>query len=242
MRRNTQYTILSVITILSLFVTTVMFSSCDMQLDIVPSEEESEKTKQAEIEDTAEQTAEEIIEQVTKEEIVKETLSEDSSEDNKRMPEIDGTINKDEYKYSEIYKEMEVYWTNDKKNIYIGIKAKTKGYVSVAVQPGEKMKNADLILGFVKDNQTTIIDMFSNEDFGPHITDEKLGGENSIIEFSGSEENGSTSIEFIRLLDTEDKYDNILLKGDNQIIWAYSNLDDPESKHTNRGYGQIKID
>lgn len=206
-------------------------------------EEESEKTEQAETEDTAEQTEEEeTTEQVVKEEIVEESPSEDISEDKKKIPEIDGTINKYEYEYVEVYEEMEVHWTNDKKYIYIGMKVKTEGYVSIAVQPGEKMKNADLILGFVKDGQTSIIDMFSKEDFGPHITDDKLGGENSIIEFSGSEENGSTSIEFVRLLDTGDKYDNILSKGDNQIIWAYSNLDDPESKHTTRGYGQIKID
>ncbi len=100
------------------------------------------------------------------------------------------------------------------------------------------MKNADIIMGFVKDGSVSIFDLFSTGDFGPHPPDTELGGTDNIIEFAGSDDGTYTIIEFKRLLTTGDKYDNDIVEGKNQIIWAYGNADDIEIKHSTRGYGE----
>ena len=109
------------------------------------------------------------------------------------------------------------------------------------VQPGSRMKNADMIFGYVEDGETSLFDLFSTGDFGPHSPDAELGGTDDIIEFAGKEENGFTTIEFKRLLDTGDDYDLPLSKGEHQIIWGYGQNDSPSQKHANRGYGEIQL-
>jgi len=153
----------------------------------------------------------------------------------------DGKISDGEY--TGVFKsgEYELHWTNDNESIYIGMKAKTTGWVAMAVQPGSLMKDADMVLGFVKDGQTVIYDLFSPGDFGPHPPDTEQGGKNDILEFGGGEEGGFTTIEFKRALDTGDKYDKPLASGKNKIIWAYGSTDDFTRQHSNRGYGEITL-
>ncbi len=154
----------------------------------------------------------------------------------------DGVIDDGEYKYSSTFEDFDISWSNDSEFVYIAMRAETEGSVSVAVQPGEKMNEADIITGWVVDGQPGIVDMFSTGDFGPHPPDTELGGTEDILEFGGSEEGGFTIIEFKRALNTADEYDNVLVQGTNQIIWAYATADDPNVKHKFRGYGEITID
>jgi hypothetical protein len=123
----------------------------------------------------------------------------------------------------------------------MGIQAKTNGFVAMAVQPGSRMKDADMVFGFVKNGETTILDLFSTGDFGPHPPDTELGGTNDILQFGGSEQGGFTTIEFKRKLVTGDKYDNPVSKGANKIMWSYGSTDEFNQKHTNRGYGEINL-
>lgn len=153
----------------------------------------------------------------------------------------DGVIKPDEYAGTQSYAGYEIDWLSDGQYIYIGMEAKTAGWVAVAIQPGSKMKGADIVLGFVKDGKATVYDQFSNVDFGPHPQDTELGGTIDILEFAGKEENGYTTIEFKRKLDTGDKFDNPLAKGKNQILWSYGPDDTMTSKHVNRGYGEIAL-
>ena len=104
------------------------------------------------------------------------------------------------------------------------------------------MLNADMIFGFVKDGQVQIFDLFSTGSFGPHPQDTELGGTNDILAFGGKEASGFTIVEFARALKTGDTKDNELLKGNNQIIWAYGSTDSLDIQHSSRGYGQITID
>jgi hypothetical protein len=101
----------------------------------------------------------------------------------------DGIIKVREYHGSNTYSNFEVYWRSDDQYVYIGMKAKTNGWVSIAVQPGSRMKNADMVFGFIKDGELTITDLFSTGDFGPHPPDTELGGTSDILKSAGSEEN-----------------------------------------------------
>jgi len=153
----------------------------------------------------------------------------------------DGIIRVREYHGSNIYGDYEIHWRSDDQYIYIGIKAKTNGWVSMAIQPGSKMKDADMVFGFVEGEETTVYDLFSTGDFGPHPPDIELGGTEDILQSGGREEGEFTTVEFKRALNTGDDYDIPLSQGVNKIIWAYGSEDKLTQKHTERGYGEISL-
>jgi len=151
----------------------------------------------------------------------------------------DGVISSGEYTNTNTYNDFRLNWKSDEKYIYIGLNVKTTGWVAVGIQPGLMMSDADIVLGNVSDGKITIDDQYSTGNFGPHVSDEQLGGTNDILEFGGKEIVGYTIIEFKRALDTGDKYDHPLVKGTNKIIWSYGSDDQVEVKHISRGYGEL---
>ena len=153
----------------------------------------------------------------------------------------DGTITPGEYAGSNTYGEYEIHWHTDEQYVYIGMKAKTIGWLSVGIQPNMKMMDSDMIFGFVKEDKAMVYDLFSIGDFGPHPLDTELDGVDNILEASGSEEDGYTTIECKRALDTGDEYDLRLTKGVIKIIWAYGDDDKLTLKHTSRGYGELDL-
>ena len=153
----------------------------------------------------------------------------------------DGVITDGEYTKGKSFGDYEIYWTSDEQYIYIGMKAKTSGWLAVGIQPGTKMKDADMVMGVVSDGKAIIYDFFCTGDYGPHSPDNELGGTDDIIEFGGQEVGGYTTIEFKRLLDTGDKYDLPVSGGISKIIWSYSLDEKPTKKHVNRGYGEIDL-
>ncbi|MBM3133311.1 MAG: hypothetical protein FJZ95_09830, partial [Chloroflexi bacterium] len=153
----------------------------------------------------------------------------------------DGIITEGEYAGSESRGAYAVFWRSDGQYIYVGMRAQTDGFVAVAIQPGSRMKNADIVFGFVKDGRPEVYDLFSTGAFGPHPQDTELGGTNDILEFGGSEGDGVTTIEFKRKLSTGDERDNGLSPGVNQILWSYGSDDSLTQRHTNRGYGEITL-
>jgi hypothetical protein len=159
----------------------------------------------------------------------------------KELWAADGIIKAGEYTSDTQYFDYQLFWSNDDQYAYFGIKTKTAGYVALGLQPGSTMKDADLILGFIKQGSISIFDMYSTESFGPHFQDIELGGSDDIIVFGGSEEGGFTTLEFKRALDTNDMYDISLSLGINKILWAYGAIDEFSQQHISRGYGEINI-
>jgi DOMON domain len=153
----------------------------------------------------------------------------------------DGVITDGEYTGAGTFDDYEIHWTSDGNHVYIGMKAKTSGWLAVGTQPGTTMKDADMVMGFVSDGKATVYDLYSTGDYGPHPQDTELGGTNDILEFGGKEVDGYTTIEFKRLLDTGDKYDRPFSKGTNEIIWSYGSDDQSTKKHVSRGLGQIDL-
>jgi hypothetical protein len=155
----------------------------------------------------------------------------------------DGVISAGEYlnEASHANGGYEVFWNSDQQFIYIGMRAKTSGWVSMAVQPGSKMKDADMVFGYVIDGEVTVFDLFSTGTFGPHPPDTEQGGTDDIVEYGGSEADGFTTIEFKRALATGDRFDHELSSGKNQILWSFGSRDDFNVKHSQRGYGEIDL-
>lgn len=153
----------------------------------------------------------------------------------------DGVIKAGEYAGQASYGDYEIHWDSDGQYVSIGMKAKTSGWVAVGFRPEPLHRETDTVLGFVKDGQASVFDMFSTAELGPCTADGELGGSDDVLESGGREEDGYTVIEFKRLLSTGDEYDGELLSGANEIMWAYSSLDDPRQKHTDRGRGEIEL-
>jgi len=153
----------------------------------------------------------------------------------------DGVISADEYAQTKTYGDLSISWSNDSDYIYIGLKAKTAGWVAVGLGPETFMKNADIIMCSVKDGALTIADTFSTGEFGPHPPDTQLGGTDDILASAGKFDNGYITVEFKRKLDTGDKFDKPLVKGINKIIWAYANEPVLTLKHSSRGPGEIEL-
>jgi hypothetical protein len=153
----------------------------------------------------------------------------------------DGIIKVREYHGSNNYGDYTIHWRSDEQYVYIGMTAKTPGWIAMAVQPGSRMKDADMIFGFVKDGKVEVYDLHSTGNFGPHPLDTELGGTDDILNYNGKEEGGFTTIEFKRSLGTGDQYDIPIQKGVNKIIWAYGSNDSLMVKHSTRGYGEINL-
>jgi len=153
----------------------------------------------------------------------------------------DGTITQGEYQKSKSYGDYEINWSADSEFVYIGMKAKTDGWVAVGFGAEQFMKNADILEGYIGDGKAAVADMFSTGEFGPHPADVQQGGTDDILQFGGKREGGTTVIECKRKLDTGDKFDKPLVKGANKIIWAFGADDQSTKKHTVRGAGEIDL-
>lgn len=134
--------------------------------------------------------------------------------------------------------DLEVSWRNDQEHLYMALKGRTEGWISIGFDPLEWMKDADMIMGSVDGGKTTVLDLYSTGRYGPHEDDTFLGGTYDILEFAGSEEDGYTVIEFKRKLDTGDEFDKLLEPGESvSVIWAMADLDSRKLKH-NVAYGE----
>jgi hypothetical protein len=153
----------------------------------------------------------------------------------------DGVITPGEYQKNKSFGDYELYWNADEQYACVGMRAKTPGWVAVGFDPGLMMQDADIVEGYVTDGKLSIADMYSTGQFGPHPPDTEQGGTDDILASGGKTENGYTTIEFKRKLDTGDKFDKPLHSGLNKIIWAYGSDPQFTLKHMARGSGEIDL-
>jgi len=160
-------------------------------------------------------------------------------------PLSDGIIGDDEYEHSESFDNgnYQLIWTVADDLISMGIIGKTTGWVGIGFAPTVMMKDADIILAGMKDDEMYWTDSFSTGNFGPHPPDTELGGTDDISNLTVNEQDGITTAEFVRKLDTGDEYDAVLTIGDEvSFLWAMSTEDDPQVKHnTPKGKGVITL-
>jgi len=153
----------------------------------------------------------------------------------------DGVITPGEYRSNKSFDAYDLWWTADDQYVYVGMKAKTPGWVAVGFDPESKMLHADIIMGYVKDGNLSIADQYSTGQFGPHPPDTQQGGTDDILASGGKSDGGYITVEFKRKLDTGDKFDKPLHKGTNKIIWAYGNDPQFTIKHVARGPAEIDL-
>lgn len=153
-----------------------------------------------------------------------------------------------EYEHELTAKGTTFAWKVDGDTLHAKMSAKTKGWVAVGFNPSKKMKDANYILGYVKDGEAKVVDHFGDKNTG-HSSDEKLGGTSDVTLVGGSEDGGVTTIEFTIPMNSSDKYDGVLSKdGDTVVLLAYGPARDSfkprhkgkAKKTVNLGTGEVK--
>jgi hypothetical protein len=99
------------------------------------------------------------------------------------------------------------HWEVDGTVLHVKLVAKTTGWVGIGFNPTESMKDANLILGYVKNGKAKTTDEYGIS-INKHQADSKIGGQKNVSNVAGKEENGTTEIRFTIALnsgDTKDK-------------------------------------
>jgi hypothetical protein len=135
-------------------------------------------------------------------------------------------------------------WSLKEDVIEIKILAKTTGWIAIGFDPSEKMKDADMIIGYLDANgQPKVVDSYSVGLKGPHPEDISLGGTSDILSSSITQKNGWSTMSFQRKLATGDKFDkDIPINQSVKVIWSYGATADIKTYHeTSRGIAQINF-
>ena len=156
----------------------------------------------------------------------------------------DGVIEPGEYSSNfTVGGDFSAFLRVDNGSLFVGMKAKTRGWVAVGFGGGPGMRKTDIIIAYVLPNGTVeISDSYSPGFAGPHNPDTTYGGVDNIISHGGGEEGDFTVVEFSRKLDTGDRYDfKIPTSGTFRVIWAYGTEDDFVSEHVKAGHFYVSL-
>lgn len=135
--------------------------------------------------------------------------------------------------------EVTVAWSLDGDLIHMEISAKTAGWVSIGIDPEDAMGGADIIIGAVKNDKVRIEDHFADRKRG-HSPDEKLGGENHVINPAGTEKDGITTISFTRSVEAAEEWDKPFnTSGKTKIMVAHGSRDSFVATHQFRAVYDI---
>lgn len=126
-----------------------------------------------------------------------------------------------EYQHALDIGKMNIAWSVDGDQLGVKMSAPTTGWVAVGFNPSSKMKDADIIIGYVKKGTVTVKDEFGTA-ATQHKSDSSVGGTENVTVIGGTEEAGVTSIEFSIPLKSGDAKDSALdPNGDTVVIVAY---------------------
>lgn len=145
---------------------------------------------------------------------------------------IAGNVVAQEYDHTAKVEDMTFSWKIVDKAIQIKLSGETTGWVGIGFNPSSQMKDAGIVIGYVKKGKVTIEDDFGDEERG-HKKDDKLGGKNDITVIGGEEKGKTTTIEFSMPLNSGDKYDSAIdPNGETVVLLAYGGSRDSfRSKH-----------
>jgi len=159
------------------------------------------------------------------------------------QPTVDGVVKASEYDHRTVLGDgvYTLSWTITSDMVWFGIQATTTGWVALGIDPAIAMNGADMVFGWVSGGKATVLDQYSTGMFGPHPDDTSLGGTTDLLASAGSEQAGTTTIEFSRKRVTGDAHDKAVpISGNLKIIWATGNADGV-SPHARKGSASIDV-
>ena len=138
-------------------------------------------------------------------------------------------------------KDVSLAWQVAGESLNVKVSAPTKGWVSVGFDPTSGMKDANFIIGYVKEGTVHIRDDYGTSRTG-HAEDTSAEGKDNITNKSGTEAKGNTEIGFTIPLDSGDPKDRVLVPGKSyKVILAYGRRDDFKSYHKKKVSTKITL-
>jgi len=126
-----------------------------------------------------------------------------------------------EYQHSLTAEKMTFDWSVVGDQLAVKLTAPTKGWVAVGFNPSNKMKDSNIVIGYVKKGKVEIVDHFGTA-ATQHKGDTKVGGAENVTVVGGSEEGGTTTIEFSIPLNSGDEKDGTIdPNADTTVMLAY---------------------
>ena len=152
----------------------------------------------------------------------------------------DTTIDADGFKV-ETKDDFTIKWKIEGSTISVKVSAPTSGWVAVGFDPTSRMKDANIVIGYVENGE-----VFIRDDYGSattaHEADTAAGGTDNLSNTSGTETNGTTEIAFTTPLNSGDSKDRALTEGTAYtIIMAYGSSDSFIIKHSTRTSTSFKL-
>lgn len=134
--------------------------------------------------------------------------------------------------YKQVERDGVVFqWRISGENLDFILSAPTDGWVAVGFDPTNKMKDANMIIGYVARKGATVEDHFGVGAIR-HAPDRRAGGQNDIIEYDGSEDSDGTTLRVTIPLDSGDSADRALTAGRTYtVLLAYGRRDNTSSIH-----------
>ncbi|MFH2000961.1 MAG: DOMON domain-containing protein [Planctomycetota bacterium] len=127
--------------------------------------------------------------------------------------------------------DVDFTWNIQGDKLSVKLAAPTTGWIGVGFNPTEEMKDANFIIGFVKDGEVSVLDQFGTAK-RKHKEDSELGGTDNLSDTAGSETASSTEISFTMPLKSGDAMDReILPQADQVVLLAYGNTDRLAQQH-----------
>lgn len=146
-----------------------------------------------------------------------------------------------DYEHSVDLEQIRFEWKVEGPNLHIMLVGQTEGWVSVGFNPTRKMRDANIIIGFVKGDKVDISDEFGTTYTG-HKSDSSIGGSEHISNVSGSEENGVTTLRFTIPLDSGDEKDGMTtVNGMTKVMFATGKRDSLRMGHNFRTTVDINL-
>lgn len=126
-----------------------------------------------------------------------------------------------EYQHSLTVEKMTFDWSIEGDQLAVKLSAPTTGWVAVGFNPSNKMKDANIVIGYVKKGKVKIVDDFGTG-ASQHKADTKVGGVENVTVVGGSEEGGATTLEFSIPLNSGDEKDGVIdPNADTTVILGY---------------------
>lgn len=126
-----------------------------------------------------------------------------------------------DYQHSLKVDQMNFSWSVNADSLAVRLSAPTTGWVAIGFNPTEMMKDANIVIGCVKDGKAELSDDFGS---GPttHMPDDKRGGANNVTLVDGSEAGNITTLEFSIPLNSGDANDGVINPAaDTKVMLAY---------------------
>ncbi|NIP35848.1 MAG: hypothetical protein GWN18_12860, partial [Thermoplasmata archaeon] len=86
---------------------------------------------------------------------------------------IDGVVEDGEYDFDARFAggDYRLYWKVVGDDLQIAIRARTEGWVSLGIDPEDRMQGADMVIGWVEDGTPVVHDAYATGPTGPHPPD-----------------------------------------------------------------------